>query len=213
MQEAFKNFIEIAQGFNRLFNTVSAAALRHHLKAALNKSASVQDFKIQLKHLVQRADFDNATKALIREIEGGLPPDDELPKTKLDIEVLAKRQEGESEEQLKARVKKVVMDLSPILGLDNKQERHMWGQKGYIAGRSYYGKPFDVEQVKPLFKDGEMLWTKNNNWDKKIIITHPDFYGMCVPNGDMSKAIKTYKSKVHFGDDSFHLVPYAEKRD
>ncbi|WP_233708146.1 hypothetical protein [Helicobacter bizzozeronii] len=80
MQEAFKNFIEIAQGFNRLFNTVSAAALRHHLKAALNKSASVQDFKIQLKHLVQRADFDNATKALIREIEGGLPPDDELPK-------------------------------------------------------------------------------------------------------------------------------------
>uniref|UniRef100_UPI000CEE3F6B LPD3 domain-containing protein n=1 Tax=Helicobacter bizzozeronii TaxID=56877 RepID=UPI000CEE3F6B len=27
-------------------------------------------------HLVQRQDFDNATKALIREIEGGLPPDE-----------------------------------------------------------------------------------------------------------------------------------------
>ncbi|WP_121022880.1 LPD3 domain-containing protein, partial [Helicobacter vulpis] len=30
----------------------------------------------QLNQLVQRTDFDNATKALIREIEGGLPPDD-----------------------------------------------------------------------------------------------------------------------------------------
>ncbi len=197
--------------FKGLNSKVSAAALRHHLKAALNKSASVQDFKIQLNHLVQRQDFDNATKALIREIEGGLPPDDELPKTKLDIEDLAKRQEGESEEQLKARVKKAVMDLSPILGLDNKQERHMWGQKGYITGRSYYEKPFDVEQVKPLFKDGEVLLTQKGDWDKKLIIHHPDFYGMCVPNGDMSKAIKTYKSKVHFGDNSFHLVPYARK--
>uniref|UniRef100_UPI000CF043E6 PBECR3 domain-containing polyvalent protein n=1 Tax=Helicobacter bizzozeronii TaxID=56877 RepID=UPI000CF043E6 len=130
--KAAQDFIEIAQGFNRLFNQdaklaqalksttgehvgssiatsvwgamqyqitkfafalmvrtmphipffkginskVSSAALRYHIKAALNKSASVQDFKIQLNHLVQRQDFDNATKALIREIEGGLPPDD-----------------------------------------------------------------------------------------------------------------------------------------
>ncbi|WP_233707447.1 hypothetical protein, partial [Helicobacter bizzozeronii] len=65
--------------FKGLNSKVSAAALRHHLKAALNKSASVQDFKIQLKHLVQRQDFDNATKALIRELEGGLPPDDPPP--------------------------------------------------------------------------------------------------------------------------------------
>ncbi|WP_158651979.1 PBECR3 domain-containing polyvalent protein, partial [Helicobacter bizzozeronii] len=62
--------------FKGINTKVSSAALRYHIKAALNKSASVQDFKIQLNHLVQRQDFDNATKALIREIEGGLPPDD-----------------------------------------------------------------------------------------------------------------------------------------
>ncbi|WP_199763793.1 hypothetical protein [Helicobacter bizzozeronii] len=66
-------YIPFFKGIN---SKVSAAALRYHIKAALNKSASVQDFKIQLNHLVQRQDFDNATKALIREIEGGLPPDD-----------------------------------------------------------------------------------------------------------------------------------------
>ncbi|WP_185963038.1 PBECR3 domain-containing polyvalent protein, partial [Helicobacter mehlei] len=65
--------------FKGINTKVSAAALRHHIKAALNKSASVQDFKIQLNHLVQRQDFDNATKALIRELEGGLPPDDPPP--------------------------------------------------------------------------------------------------------------------------------------
>ncbi|WP_459177973.1 PBECR3 domain-containing polyvalent protein, partial [Helicobacter bizzozeronii] len=65
--------------FKGINSKVSAAALRHHIKAALNKSASVQDFKIQLNHLVQRQDFDNATKALIREIEGGMPPDEPPP--------------------------------------------------------------------------------------------------------------------------------------
>ncbi|WP_158650240.1 PBECR3 domain-containing polyvalent protein, partial [Helicobacter bizzozeronii] len=69
-------FVPFFKGIN---SKVSAAALRYHIKAALNKSASVQDFKIQLNHLVQRQDFDNATKALIREIEGGLPPDDPPP--------------------------------------------------------------------------------------------------------------------------------------
>ncbi|WP_158653179.1 PBECR3 domain-containing polyvalent protein, partial [Helicobacter bizzozeronii] len=65
--------------FKGINTKVSSAALRYHIKAALNKSASVQDFKIQLNHLVQRQDFDNATKALIREIEGGMPPDDPPP--------------------------------------------------------------------------------------------------------------------------------------
>ncbi|WP_459177947.1 PBECR3 domain-containing polyvalent protein, partial [Helicobacter bizzozeronii] len=69
-------YIPFFKGIN---SKVSAAALRYHIKAALNKSASVQDFKIQLNHLVQRQDFDNATKALIRELEGGLPPDDPPP--------------------------------------------------------------------------------------------------------------------------------------
>uniref|UniRef100_UPI0022870407 PBECR2 nuclease fold domain-containing protein n=1 Tax=Helicobacter vulpis TaxID=2316076 RepID=UPI0022870407 len=65
--------IPFFKGFNQ---KIGAAALRHHLKAALNKSHSVEAFKNQLNQLVQRTDFDNATKALIREIEGGLPPDD-----------------------------------------------------------------------------------------------------------------------------------------
>ncbi|WP_324725860.1 PBECR2 nuclease fold domain-containing protein, partial [Helicobacter felis] len=45
----------------------------------LNKSVSVGDFKQHLRALGQRVEFDNATKALIREIEGGLPPDDTPP--------------------------------------------------------------------------------------------------------------------------------------
>ncbi|WP_459177988.1 PBECR3 domain-containing polyvalent protein, partial [Helicobacter felis] len=43
---------------------------------ALHKSYSIADFKQHLRALGQRVEFDNATKALIREIEGGLPPDD-----------------------------------------------------------------------------------------------------------------------------------------
>ncbi|WP_158654258.1 PBECR3 domain-containing polyvalent protein, partial [Helicobacter felis] len=133
--QASKDFIDIASGFNRLFNQdakiaaalkantgeqvgssiatsvsgavqyqvtkalfglvvrtmphipfaksinskVSQAALRYHIKAALNKSVSVGDFKQHLRALGQRVEFDNATKALIREIEGGLPPDDMPP--------------------------------------------------------------------------------------------------------------------------------------
>ncbi|WP_104726383.1 hypothetical protein [Helicobacter felis] len=62
-----------------LNDKVSAAALRHHIKSALHKSYSIADFKQHLRALGQRVEFDNATKALIREIEGGLPPDDTPP--------------------------------------------------------------------------------------------------------------------------------------
>ncbi|WP_121021242.1 polymorphic toxin type 50 domain-containing protein [Helicobacter vulpis] len=172
----------------------------------------MEAFKNQLHQLVQRTDFDNATKALIREIEGGLPPDDG-GKRSLEIEELAKRKEGESEEELKVRIKQAVVDVLPYFSLSTKQERHMWGQKGYVMGRGYYEQPIDIGLVKSLFETGEVLLTEKGDWDKKMIITHPEFYGMCVPHGDMSRAIKTYKSKVHFGDNSFHIVPYANKGD
>ncbi|WP_104749238.1 PBECR3 domain-containing polyvalent protein, partial [Helicobacter cynogastricus] len=62
-----------------LNDKVSGAALRHHIKSALHKSYSVAEFKQHLRALGQRVEFDNATKALIREIERGLPPDDPPP--------------------------------------------------------------------------------------------------------------------------------------
>ncbi|WP_459177818.1 PBECR3 domain-containing polyvalent protein, partial [Helicobacter felis] len=65
--------IPLAKALN---DKVSGAALRHHIKSALHKSYSIADFKQHLRALGQRVEFDNATKALIREIEGGLPPDD-----------------------------------------------------------------------------------------------------------------------------------------
>ncbi|WP_121757051.1 polymorphic toxin type 50 domain-containing protein [Helicobacter felis] len=60
--------------------------------------------------------------------------------------------------------------MLPYLELDNKQERHMLGQEGYIEGRSYYESPFDVDKVKTLFKDGVVLLTQKGDWDKKMIL-------------------------------------------
>ncbi|WP_120955815.1 hypothetical protein [Helicobacter mehlei] len=94
-------------------------ALRYHIKVTLNKPTSLQDFKMQLNHLIQREDFDNATKTLIREIEGGLPPD-ESPKTRLDIEVLTKRQEEGSDLKMEQRIKAMIDEYLPPLKLDEK---------------------------------------------------------------------------------------------
>ncbi|WP_163532741.1 RNA polymerase-binding protein DksA, partial [Helicobacter suis] len=59
-----------AKAFN---DKVSAAALRYHIKAALNKSHSIESFKQNLNKIANRVEFNNATKALLREIEQALP--------------------------------------------------------------------------------------------------------------------------------------------
>ncbi|WP_104753733.1 PBECR3 domain-containing polyvalent protein, partial [Helicobacter salomonis] len=69
-------YIPFAKALN---DKVSGAAFRYHIKAALHKSHSVSDFKQHLNTLAKRVEFDNATKALIREIEGGLPSDEPPP--------------------------------------------------------------------------------------------------------------------------------------
>ncbi|BCZ18053.1 hypothetical protein NHP190003_13350 [Helicobacter sp. NHP19-003] len=136
-----------------------------------------------------------------------------IPKGPVDlkIEQLAKLQEGEDDQQAQARILKALEFWQPILNLNDKQDRHMQGNKNYTLGRGYYEAPLDADRVKPLFKHGKFLWTMDGDWDKKIVITHPDFYGVHVPNGDLSQAKKTHKSKVHFANDGFHMVPYMSK--
>ncbi|WP_158653788.1 putative barnase/colicin E5 family endoribonuclease, partial [Helicobacter salomonis] len=62
-------YIPFAKALN---DKVSGAAFRYHIKAALHKSHSVSDFKQHLNTLAKRVEFDNTTKALIREIEASL---------------------------------------------------------------------------------------------------------------------------------------------
>ncbi|WP_158653556.1 PBECR3 domain-containing polyvalent protein, partial [Helicobacter salomonis] len=69
-------YVPFAKALN---DKVSGAAFRYHIKAALHKSHSVSDFKQHLNTLAKRVEFDNTTKALIREIEGGLPSDEPPP--------------------------------------------------------------------------------------------------------------------------------------
>ncbi|WP_163565256.1 hypothetical protein [Helicobacter suis] len=47
--------------------------MRYHIKAALNKSHSIESFKQNLNRIANRAEFSNATRVLIREIEQNLP--------------------------------------------------------------------------------------------------------------------------------------------
>ncbi|WP_163556555.1 hypothetical protein [Helicobacter suis] len=62
-------YIPFAKALN---DKVSGAALRYHIKAALNKSHSIEAFKQNLNKIANRAEFSNATRALIREIEQNL---------------------------------------------------------------------------------------------------------------------------------------------
>ncbi|BCD69925.1 hypothetical protein [Helicobacter suis] len=62
-------YIPFAKALN---DKVSGAALRYHIKTALNKSHSIEAFKQNLNKIANRAEFSNATKALIREIEQNL---------------------------------------------------------------------------------------------------------------------------------------------
>ncbi|WP_459177830.1 LPD3 domain-containing protein, partial [Helicobacter bizzozeronii] len=157
--------------FKGINSKVSSAALRYHIKAALNKSASVQDFKIQLNHLVQRQDFDNATKALIREIEGGLPPDD--PKSNFNYNTQGTKSYTDLREDLR-------QNLLPILNQDIMNK-----QTGVIARISTNGVK-KISSDKALNKSLENGFTKEEHFkvgaDIKTLFenarlgeTHPDY--------------------------------------
>ncbi|WP_444979534.1 PBECR3 domain-containing polyvalent protein, partial [Helicobacter ailurogastricus] len=78
IKEAFSHlvrlapYIPMATGFNE---KVAGAALRYHLKSALSKSHSVEQFKTHLNAVVQKQPFDNKTKQLIREFLKGFDDD------------------------------------------------------------------------------------------------------------------------------------------
>ncbi|CCF79895.1 hypothetical protein HBZS_103430 [Helicobacter bizzozeronii CCUG 35545] len=187
---------------------------------------------------------------MIREIEGGMPPDDggggALPRDTpisgegnkppkgndehtskegnggkegngdggWNIKEIAKRQEGESDLEMRQRIKEAINERLPTLELNKKQNHHILGHKGYIEGRSYYEQPLDEEKIRELIRNGSVSIKKGKPWDEKIIIEHPDFEGVVLPHKKTSvdKPIRTRRSKVHFGNNGFHIVPYVGRK-
>uniref|UniRef100_UPI000CF03A71 PBECR3 domain-containing polyvalent protein n=1 Tax=Helicobacter suis TaxID=104628 RepID=UPI000CF03A71 len=96
-------YIPFAKALN---DKVSGAALRYHIKAALNKSHSIEAFKQNLNKIANRAEFSNATKALIREIEQNLPKSVESGGTQTNIEGRALQNEVPVKVQDQAQVVK-----------------------------------------------------------------------------------------------------------
>ncbi|WP_158654240.1 polymorphic toxin type 50 domain-containing protein [Helicobacter felis] len=67
------------------------------------------------------------------------------------------------------------------------------GHSDYIEGRSYYEQVLDEEVLKELMQNGRIYIIKNKNWDEKMIIEHPDFYGVILPH----EKIKYNQANTH----------------
>ncbi|WP_233702832.1 LPD3 domain-containing protein [Helicobacter felis] len=115
---------------------------------ALHKSYSIADFKQHLRALGQRVEFDNATKALIREIEGGLPPDD--PKS-FDYKTEGNKSFADLRKDLKQA-------LHPILNQDIMNK-----ETGIIARISRNGLD-KISSKKALDKSLENGFTKEEHF-------------------------------------------------
>ncbi|WP_163499808.1 polymorphic toxin type 50 domain-containing protein [Helicobacter suis] len=130
---------------------------------------------------------------------------------KLDFDELAKRAPAEKPYPFTQRVLATIKSALALLSLDEKQERHVLGSPNYIKGRSYYTKAPTIEQVRGWIKESleVKLTDSQDKWDKRGIISHPDFEGIVVPFFDKSKApVKVYKSKLHFNKKGLHIVPF-----
>ncbi|WP_104750409.1 polymorphic toxin type 50 domain-containing protein [Helicobacter cynogastricus] len=127
-----------------------------------------------------------------------------------DIKKIAQRQEDEGDLEMEGRIKAALEMWLPTLKLDDKQEWHILTSPGYIQGRSYYEHPLDAEALKRLIRNARIRVKNGKNWNEKIIIEHPDFEGVVLPHEKTStdKPVRTRKSKVHFSNNSFHIVPY-----
>ncbi|BEG57024.1 hypothetical protein NHP21005_07120 [Helicobacter sp. NHP21005] len=82
IKEVFSHLVRLAPYIpmaTSLNEKVAGAALRYHLKSALSKSHTVQEFKTHLNAVVQKQPFDNKTKQLIREFLKGFDDDPPTP--------------------------------------------------------------------------------------------------------------------------------------
>ncbi|WP_163534141.1 hypothetical protein [Helicobacter suis] len=156
-----------------LNDKVSGAALRYHIKAALNKSHSIEAFKQNLNKIANRAEFSNATKALIREIEQNLPKSVESGGTQANTASEVKALEsGQSEAPVKVqgeaqtKANNAYQELAKIdtTKLNPEQQEILKVFKGEIPSTTIVGK--DLKDLYRLETGSRKIGAR------KIIIKH-----------------------------------------
>ncbi|WP_459177861.1 putative barnase/colicin E5 family endoribonuclease, partial [Helicobacter suis] len=164
-------YIPFAKALN---DKVSGAALRYHIKAALNKSHSIEAFKQNLNKIANRAEFSNATKALIREIEQNLPKSVESGGSASSggTQVSKEGRALESEADVKAR------------GLESETPETGAGQK--LEGRGLQNE----QEARALPNEGTTKITPNPAFGKNF----EEFYH--DPKGAIAKLIETKEGQV-----------------
>lgn len=128
----------------------------------------------------------------------------------INIEDIAKRHDGETEESVCSRVWDYIDSPYFTREFTSRQGIHIKGDKLYNEAnkKSYYLNASDIpiSEVLKWVKKGEVTPTKRGEWSKRILISHPGVTAVLV-NKYTGEEIKTHLSTVHFSNKGIHVVP------
>lgn len=128
----------------------------------------------------------------------------------INIEDIAKRHDGETEESVCSRVWDYIDSPYFTREFTPRQGIHIKGDKLYSKAnkKSYYLNASDIpiSEVLKWVKKGEVTPTKRGEWSKRILISHPGVTAVLV-NKYTGEEIKTHLSTVHFSNKGIHVVP------
>lgn len=122
------------------------------------------------------------------------------------IEEIAKRAAGESDGQLKQRVRDYIASSYCTKEFTDRQQIHIKGSAIYAPGKSYYDSDdtLPIDSVIECLPSIDISTTRKGDWDKKGVIHHAGVVGHWVSK---KGAGETEYSTVHFSDKGLHTVP------
>lgn len=128
----------------------------------------------------------------------------------INIEDIAKRYDGETAETVRSRVWDYINSPFFTREFTHRQGLHTKGDKLYNEAnkKSYYLNDLDIpiSEVLKWIKNGKVQQTKKGEWNKRILISHPDVCAILV-NDKTGEETKTFFSTVHTSNKGIHIVP------
>lgn len=124
----------------------------------------------------------------------------------IKIEEIAKRVPGESEDQIKQRVRDYIASPYCTKEFTDRQQIHIKGSPIYDPGKSYYDSDdtLPVDKVIECLPSIDINITSKGDWGMKGVIHHAGAVGHWVSKKGTGE---TEYSMVHFSNKGLHTVP------
>ncbi|WP_163533257.1 hypothetical protein [Helicobacter suis] len=173
--------------------------MRYHIKAALNKSHSIEAFKQNLNRIANRAEFSNATRVLIREIEQNLPKSGEGGGANTASEIKALDSQSEAPVKVIDQAQ-AVKAQEPLLARETESQT--------LPTKTKLERDLAPQEIHEVISKWDLSATSNKSGKQRLIVARVE----AKEAEELTKAFKFKGQKNLIREIDSHQVIHALKQ-